>query len=359
MAGKVRKVFPGGNTGLGFYSYYNYVIPEDARRIFILKGGPGVGKSNFMKKIAREMLGRGFDVEMHQCSSDNNSLDGLVIPDLDVAFIDGTAPHIVDPKNPGCVDEIIHLGDYWNVDAIERNKEFILKDNKKVGGLFARAYKYLAAAKEIMDDLEEKYGRAMNYGNVNLIIQDLNEELFEGWPVSVTPGKERHLFGSALTPGGFVDYADTVLDKVGRVYYIGGQPGTGKTTTMGSLAKYAVDRGLKVEYFHAPLKPYKLDSIVIDDMDVAITCSRKGKNTAIKSIDLNSYLDESVLSEEEESINKDWKMYKRLIDEAIATIARAKEVHDHMETYYISTMDFASVNVLRKKMVERILRYKE
>ncbi len=358
MAGKVRRVFPGGNTGSGFYSYYEYIIPEDARRIFVIKGGPGVGKSSFMKRIAREMLDRGFDVEMHQCSSDNNSLDGIVIPELDTAFIDGTAPHIVDPRNPGAVDEIIHLGDYWDAGSLERNKEFILRDNMEIRKLFARAYRYLAAAKEIMDDLEEKYGRAVNLGKVNLVTEELKEELFGDWPVSDFPGRERHLFGSAFTPGGFVDYADTVLDKAGKIYYINGQPGTGKTTMMNRLARYAVDRGLKVEYFHAPLKPHKLDSIVIGGPDIAVTCSQKGKNMAFRSIDLDSYLDGGILGEEERFIHSDWRTYQRLIDEAITTIGRAKEVHDRMEAYYIAAMDFAGVNNLRKKIVERILDYR-
>ncbi len=29
-------------------------------------------------------------------------------------FIAVTTPHVVDPKNPGAVDEIVHLGDHWN-----------------------------------------------------------------------------------------------------------------------------------------------------------------------------------------------------------------------------------------------------
>lgn len=357
MAAKVRKVFPGGNTALGFYSYYDYIIPEDARRIFVIKGGPGVGKSSFMKKIAQEMLEKGFDVELHQCSSDNDSLDGVVIPELDVAFIDGTAPHVVDPKNPGCVDEILHLGDYWDVEVMERNKEYILKDNKEVGRLFDRAYRYLAAAKEVMDDLESKYGEAMDFGKVNLITEELKEEIFKGLPVSAIPGKERHLFGSAYTPGGFVDFADTVLDKVEKVYYISGQPGTGKTTMMNRIARYALDRGLSVEYFHGPLKPDKLDSIVIGQLNTAVTCSDKGKDFASRKIDLNSYLNQDILAEEKEFIQRDWKIYYRLIDEAISTIARAKKVHDHMETFYIPNMDFARIDALRERTIERVLGY--
>ena len=48
-----------------------------------------------------------------RCSSDNNSLDGIVIPKLKIAILDGTA-HVVDPVFPGVVDEIINLGQFWD-----------------------------------------------------------------------------------------------------------------------------------------------------------------------------------------------------------------------------------------------------
>jgi hypothetical protein len=41
--GTEKLVFPGGNTSKGFYSFYDHIIPIDANRIFVIKGGPGVG----------------------------------------------------------------------------------------------------------------------------------------------------------------------------------------------------------------------------------------------------------------------------------------------------------------------------
>jgi len=91
--GHVKKVFPGGNTSQGFYSFYDYILHPEAKRLFILKGGPGVGKSTLMKQVGETMLAKGYDIEFHYCSSDNSSLDGIVIPALQVGIIDGTAPH--------------------------------------------------------------------------------------------------------------------------------------------------------------------------------------------------------------------------------------------------------------------------
>ena len=62
----------------------------------MLKGGVGVGKSNFMRKIGQDFEARGYDIEYHWCSSDNNSLDGIVIGNNQICFLDGTAPHVVD-----------------------------------------------------------------------------------------------------------------------------------------------------------------------------------------------------------------------------------------------------------------------
>ena len=131
--GSIKHIFPGGNTSQGFYSYYDNVLKQEkANKMFILKGGPGVGKSTYMKKIGQMMLDKGYDIEFLHCSSDNESLDGVSIPQAGIALIDGTAPHVVDPRNPGAVDEIINLGDFWDEEGIKKNKDFILKCGKDI-----------------------------------------------------------------------------------------------------------------------------------------------------------------------------------------------------------------------------------
>lgn len=47
-----------------------------------------------MKHVGAEMLDKSYDLEYLHCSSDSNSLDGVKVPELKIAFIDGTAPHI-------------------------------------------------------------------------------------------------------------------------------------------------------------------------------------------------------------------------------------------------------------------------
>jgi Mrp family chromosome partitioning ATPase len=63
--GRLRRLFAGGNTSQGFYSLFHHILPqEDAARIFVVKGGPGVGKSTFMAKTADTLIDMGFDVDV-------------------------------------------------------------------------------------------------------------------------------------------------------------------------------------------------------------------------------------------------------------------------------------------------------
>jgi len=45
LTGKPKKVFPGGNTAYGFYSFYDYIIEPDATRIFVKKLPAGTIKT--------------------------------------------------------------------------------------------------------------------------------------------------------------------------------------------------------------------------------------------------------------------------------------------------------------------------
>ena len=48
--------FLGANTPSGFYSLYDQMLdPAEARRVFLLKGGAGCGKSSLMKRVAASL----------------------------------------------------------------------------------------------------------------------------------------------------------------------------------------------------------------------------------------------------------------------------------------------------------------
>lgn len=109
MAAGILRYFADGNTALGYFSLFESNL-QGLRRIFILKGGPGTGKSSLMKAIGAEWAERGYPIELIHCSSDKDSIDGVIIPALGVGIVDGTAPHVIEPKAPGAAREYVNLG---------------------------------------------------------------------------------------------------------------------------------------------------------------------------------------------------------------------------------------------------------
>lgn len=90
---KALRFFLGANTPQGFVSRFDQLADVDEGwRAFIIKGGPGSGKSTMMKKTAQR-LEDDDALEMIHCSSDVDSLDGVISPKYKISIADGTPPH--------------------------------------------------------------------------------------------------------------------------------------------------------------------------------------------------------------------------------------------------------------------------
>ena len=59
------------------------------------------------------------------CSSDPDSLDGVIFPQIRACIADGTSPHVIEPRFPGAVEELVNLGDYWDAEQLRVHAEGI------------------------------------------------------------------------------------------------------------------------------------------------------------------------------------------------------------------------------------------
>ena len=87
-------IFLGANSGTGFYSLYEQLLHGRLDDLLIIKGGPGCGKSSFMRAVAKELSDAGEEIIYVNCSGDPDSLDGVLIPSIKTGLVDGTAPHV-------------------------------------------------------------------------------------------------------------------------------------------------------------------------------------------------------------------------------------------------------------------------
>ncbi|RFU67956.1 PRK06851 family protein [Bacillus sp. V59.32b] len=354
MTGKIKNYYAGGNTARGFYSLYESNL-QGLDKLFILKGGPGTGKSTLMKKVGQAWAGKGFDIEYLHCSSDNQSIDGVIIPKFKVGIVDGTAPHVIEPKAPGAIEEYVNLGEAWDSDKLTAEKEAIIRLSAEISHSFETAYSRFAEALRVHDEWEKIYIENMDFNKVNQLTEKLKETFFGEMFIN-KQAYVRHRFLGAATPKGAVDFIPNLTEDLAKRYFIKGRPGSGKSTMLKKLATAAEQRGFDVEIYHCGFDPNSLDMVIVREIGLAIFDStapheyfpsREGDEIIdMYKAAITPGTDDNYARE----INEISGRYKSKMNEAISYLAQAKTLHDELEAIYVSAMDFVKIENIQEEI---------
>lgn len=361
---KIRNMFPGGNTYNGFHSFYEFIVSETACRKIILKGGPGVGKSTLMKNIGASFAEQDYDVEYHWCSSDTHSLDGIVIGDQALCILDGTAPHVVDPRFPGVYDEIINLGEFWDESQLVKNREKVISLIRSIGKCFDRAYNRLKESEFAYRECKSYTQESADPTKANRNILALADEFLQH--ASKIDRSPRHLFAAAITPLGVVDTINSLIEKTDRVFAVKGNPGSGVKELFDYIVKLASLNGIFLEVFHSPFDPVEIDLIIlpynhaalVDISGWLVDYQKELQNKRYKRmLDFNQFIDYSILDAYAKHFAFAKERFENGVQEAVHFIEQAKSYHDELESYYIPAMDFEGINNLQQDLLERFREY--
>ena len=74
------RFFTGTNTPAGFFGFLDdFYDIAGGWMAYLLKGGPGSGKTRMLRRVFDYMSERGMEIQAIICPSEPNSLDGLVL----------------------------------------------------------------------------------------------------------------------------------------------------------------------------------------------------------------------------------------------------------------------------------------
>ena len=160
--GKVYERLFGSNAAYGVVDTVDTLIEPISSRYFI-KGETGTGKSYFLKEVKEVVLNKGYDVEVYRCSFNPDSIDMLIIRELDSCLFDSTGPHNYDPSRPG--DKVL------NFYEVASNKKLLEEKAKEI--------------KTLRKDYQKIFNKGMDRlsllktyaGNIDHMEIDLNEEV--------------------------------------------------------------------------------------------------------------------------------------------------------------------------------------
>ncbi len=350
-----RYYFAGANTASGYQNYYQSLL-QDMEKIFILKGAPGTGKAAVIGKIGDELNKKGYDIDYILSLTDYNP-EGLVIPLLNLAIVDGTYPYLIEPRYPGAVEEIINMEECWDIDYLEDKRETIIEAVENYNITRQKAYKYLNTAKELHDKWEQIFLEGLDFKTADLKTEELMDDIF-------APKRSplRHLFASSISFKGPINFFDNITVNCKRRYILKGQPGTGKSTLIKKIAKKALEKGYFVDMYHCSLDPENIDMIVIEQLNIAvihgtdpheIKASRPG-DVVINMLDCvdsekaEKYKESTIKLEEEFNITQ---------DQAVKSLKEASEKYNEVCKYYKKAVDINKFAEFENKLINKIKKY--
>ena len=320
----------GSNTAQGFYSCFDAILPRaQQKRMYYIKGGPGVGKSTLMKRFAKAAQERGAEAECFHCSSDPDSLDGVSLPALGVGMMDGTAPHVYDPAVPGARDTLVSLGDFLDERALAPHAREIEDVQKQISARFARCYRYLAASEQVL-------GAAPPAAENAFRARELAEEWIRKMPIRGGAGTVRRLFASAFTPKGRLTVTD--FAPLERRITLDCPFGAHATGLMQRVTEGAVHRGLHVIQLLDPLSPQEIAHVIIPAHGLAFCTGTRTKESAGEWVEADALFDLTGEPEREQSFDRN--AAELLWQRATEQLAAAKSLHDELERFYVQNMDF-------------------
>lgn len=343
-----HRYFAASNSAEGFKNYYPQVF-DRVDRLFVIKGGPGTGKSSLMKKYASLAEGRGDVVEYYYCSSDPSSLDGVLIIGKDECFgiVDGTSPHTVEPTVPGARENIIDLGQFWDQSLLFKQKNEIMALSSKKSSAYRRAYSYLRSCGNLSAVTDSLLRKALDRTK---LCQAVGRELRS---LSLPQGECRILpaLQGAVGMTGRVRFdsfernAKTCV-KVGELYGVG-------RMYLDRLAEALRKCDVTVRISYDPIDPLHIDGLFIEERETAYVIesakspyrdSEAEGEEGGRHINTKRFVDSGILKEVRGELRYAQRLYDDCENGALHALREAGVYHFLLEDIYKNAMDFKRMN---------------
>lgn len=340
-------LFAAANTSGGFVSLFDNAFCRDGvSKIYILKGGPGCGKSTLMKNYAKSAKEKGLTPIYYHCSSDPDSLDGVTVKETGISILDGTAPHVFDPVYPGVRDFYVDLSPAWDKAVLEKNKDKIISLVNRKSACYKTAYRLLNAAGRVADEMYETAKAFADHEKIKSFVRRFAHKYIKN--KDAKQGRISEIIVDAVSAKGMVRYF-TPEKFATTLFFI-------KDTKMtaGFLLEEFVDAvkksGASAVIALSPENPEKAVAVYLPESKVCISLydenmaeafEKDGKN--VKIINASRFIKAEACKECRQKYRFAEKCYETLRSAALSELSGAGAFHSELEKIYISATDYGKV----------------
>ncbi len=344
--------FAAANGFDGFRSYYPSLYrSEHFTRVFVIKGGPGTGKSRLLREAAVTAEAIGAHVDYIYCSSDPASLDGVILYQKEkrIALLDGTAPHARCADIPGAIDEIINLGDFWNSELLTERRDEILSVSREKSTRFALAYSYLRVAGIAFRERKKLLNTAfLKEKAENAVLRFLKAH-------KEKRGSSARVLQSGIGMRGEV-FLKTYLEKANAVYCV--EDLFGFSGQLLSVFETELKKqSLAFVGIEDHMAPDNLLGIYLPENKILLLSKSvlPKELSPCKSFTASRFLDPALFRKLRPDLRRITTLYSEACLSAGAAFRSAGEAHFTLESIYITAMNFQEKERLSLLLSKRIL----
>lgn len=345
--------FLGANSGEGFYSLYDQLLGGRLDDLVILKGSAGCGKSSFMRRVGEAMERAGERVVYVRCSGDPDSLDGAIFLDRRAAIVDGTAPHVLEPRYAVACERYVDLTRFCDVDAAKARRAEIIAQSDAYRAHYRSAYHVLRAMDEVASERCTALHAQMDVAKLRRRANAILAREFRG--EGEGSGRVERIFLGGLTHRGDLCCFDTVEALCPRIYALCDSAGLGDELLQ-SAARTAREKHFDVIACLNPDRPREWQHLLIPERGLAFVTTNaripyEGK--PYRRLRLDAMAEERLTRTQKAKLRFMRRVEASLREEAVAALASAKEAHDALEALYRPCMDFSGVTALADEEIAR------
>ena len=264
-------------------------------------------------------------------------------------------------------DETVSV-ELW-IAEIDYDDAFVKALTEETSKWYRIAYNYLNAAKSVYRSLEEIYNDAAQSSEIYGLVADIITKEYGKIDISMTPGRVKKFFASAITANGVVHYIPSLLNEMNTVYMINVPVGFSNNSVMEIISEGAIYRGLDVECYYCPMCPeQKIEHIIIPSLKIAFVTMNEyhdiepweisdlwENDQEIILVDMNDYMNSIDIEKNIELISSLREEFDILLNKTFNNLNKAKKTHMLVEDMYIPNMNFTEVGKLVENTIAEIV----
>lgn len=343
--------FMGALGPKGFQGYFDWLDTQEQVPLYLIKAGPGCGKSTLMTRLAQASP---LPVECIHCSSDPDSLDGVIFSRPRAAIIDATAPHVVEPAYPGAVQKVVDLHHVLDNDYLTAHRGEIVALFRRCSALQEQAGRSIRAAAALLEDSRR------------LTAPLVNEEKLLGWarrlgsrrlPRTGNTGSESIRLLSAVTPKGRMVFMNTVETLASETIVLHDEQGAAAPLALALLRDMALERGYSIITCPCPLRESVIDHLFLPELRLAFLTGNSWHPMTLanrQNVHCTRFLEKGALRSLRARLRFDRKAAAELLELASAAQRQAKASHDELESFYRTAADFSRLDEIAEQLTKTL-----